>query len=75
LTVRRAALKHRFSAGWLRKEIREGRIPAYQRGKRWKLVYEPELIAHLRSMRIEPANKGQAEQARRRVLEIIGGGR
>jgi hypothetical protein len=75
LTVRRAALKHRFSASWLRKEIREGRLPAYQRGKRWLLVYEPELIAHLRSMRKAPTSVGQAEQARRRVLEIIGGGR
>jgi hypothetical protein len=75
LTVRRAARKHRFSAGWLRNEIREGRLAAYQRGKRWLLVYEPELIAHLRSMRVTPANAGQAEQARRRVLEIMKGGR
>ena len=71
LTVRRAAHKHRCSAGWLRNEIRQGRLPAYQRGKRWQLVYEPELIAHLRSMRVTPANAEQAEQARRRVLEIM----
>ena len=75
MTVRRAARKHRFSASWLRNEIREGRLPAYQRGKRWLLVYEPELIAHLRSMRVTPANAEQAEHVRRRVLEIIKGGR
>jgi excisionase family DNA binding protein len=75
LTVREAARRHRFSASWLRNEIREGRLPAYQRGKRWKLVYEPELIAHLRSMRVAPANVGQADQARRRVSEIMKGGR
>jgi len=75
LTVRRAAGKHRFSAAWLRNEIREGRLPAYQRGKRWVLVYEPELIAHLRSMRVTPANAEQADYARRRVLEIMKGGK
>ena len=73
LTVRRAARKHRFSAAWLRNEIREGRVPAYKRGKRWMLVFEPELIAHLRSMRVTPARAGQAEQVRLRVAEIMGG--
>jgi len=75
LTVSGAARRHHFSAAWLRNEIREGRLPAYQRGKRWKLVYEPELIAHLRSMRVRPANTEQAEQAHRRVLEIMKGAR
>jgi excisionase family DNA binding protein len=71
LTVREAAQKHRFSAGWLRTEIREGRLPAYRRGKRWLLIYEPELIVHLRSMRVTPASAEQAEYARRRVGEIM----
>ncbi len=71
LTVREAARRHRFSAGWLRAEIRAGRLPAYQRGKRWMLVFEPELVAHLRSMRVTPANAGQAEQVRLRVAEIM----
>ncbi len=75
LTVRKAARRHSFSAAWLRNEIREGRLPAFQRGTRWMWVYEPELIAHLRSMRVTPANADQAEQARRRVLEIMKGGK
>ena len=75
LTVRGAARKHRFSAAWLRNEIREGRLAAYQRGTRWMWVYEPELIAHLRSTRVTPANAEQAEQVRRRVLEIMEGGK
>ncbi len=73
VTVREAARKHRFSAVWLRAEIRAGRLPAYRRGKRWLLIYEPELIAHLRSMRVTPASAEQAEQARRRVREILEG--
>jgi hypothetical protein len=38
------------------------------------LVFEPELVAHLRSMRVTPTSAEQAEQVRRRVTEIMKGG-
>jgi excisionase family DNA binding protein len=73
LTVRQAARLFRVSPGWLRAEIRSGRLSGYRKGQRWVRVSESELIAHLRSHRVKPASAEQAEYARRRVAEIMEG--
>jgi excisionase family DNA binding protein len=73
ITVSEAARRFRVSPGWLRAEIQSGRLSGYRNGRRWVRVFEPELIAHLRSHRVKPANAEQGEYARRRVAEIMEG--
>jgi len=71
LTVREAARRFRLSPGRLRAAIDSGELPASQTGKRWIRLWEPDLIAFMRSQRVKPASDAIHEHARRRVAEIM----
>jgi excisionase family DNA binding protein len=75
LTIREAARRFRISPGRLRAAIDSGELPASQTGKRWVRLWEPDLIAFMRSQRVKPASDAIQEHARRRVAEIMGEGR
>jgi excisionase family DNA binding protein len=75
LTVREAARRFRLSPGRLRAAIASGELPAYQTGKRWIRLWEPDLLVFMRSQRVKPASDAIQEHARRRVAEIMGEGR
>ena len=72
LTVREAARRFRLSPGRLRAAIDSGELPASKTGKRWIRLWEPDLIAFMRSQRVKPASDAIHEHARRRVAEIMG---
>ncbi len=67
LTVREAARRLRVSPGRLRAAIRKGDLPAYRPGTRWVRLWQPDLIAWLRSQRVATASVADEAHARRRV--------
>ena len=75
LTVREAARRFRVSPGSLQSAIRAGELPAYRPGKRWLRLWEPDLIEFMRRNRVAPTSDADQEHARRRVAEILGGGK
>ena len=75
LTLREAARRVRLSPGRLRAAIASGELPASRTGKRWFRIWEPDLIAFMRSQRVKPASDAIQEHARKRVAEIMAEGR
>ena len=72
LTVREAARRLRVSPMRLRAAIRSGDLPAYRPGTRWVRLWQPDLIAWLRSQRIAGVSLADEAHARHRVAEILG---
>ena len=71
-TIPAAARRYGVSPGRLRAAVRAKELPAYRLGKRWLRLWEPELLAWLRSRPIRPPSEAAQAHARRRVAEILG---
>ena len=73
LTVRDAARRFRLSPGRLVAAIAAGDLPATRIGKRWFRIWEPDLIAFMRSKRVKPASDAIEESDRQWLAKIMGG--